>query len=243
MSNVDIEELLSPYEGPNSAHKAFRQEFKYLNALYYLIASAKDRLQEHLQRAMANAEAAAAARGRDGKYALGIVTHAISASQFQGVCVPKSDAEAMVQNFDGFIDLVSRHCVIAAHRAIIDFATDLLLELEQRSLISIAPTVQANLHQRRLRPAELAKQFTQIGEPIHTDPNELQRLHLLGETRNLLEHNDGRATKEYVQLVGDPTLTVGYLVRITGKEVGEAFALIQSTAASLNRRILERFNV
>jgi hypothetical protein len=59
----------------------------------------------------------------------------------------------------------------------------------------------------------------------------------------LLEHNDGRATKEYVQLVGDPTLTVGYLVRITGKEVGEAFALIQSTAASLNRRILERFNV
>src|SRR5262245_24483343 len=142
----------------------------------------------------------------------------------------------MVQNFDRFIDLVSRHCVIAAHRAIIDFATDLLLELEQKSLISIAPAVKANLHQRRLRPAELAKLFTQLGEPIHTDPNGLQRLHLLGETRNLLEHNDGRTTKEYVQLAGDPTLAVGDLVRIKGKEVGDAFALIQSTTASLNRR-------
>lgn len=75
MSNFDIEELLSPYEGPNSAHKAFRQEFKYLNALYYLIVSAKDRLHEHLKRAMANAEDAAEARGKDRKYALGIVTH------------------------------------------------------------------------------------------------------------------------------------------------------------------------
>jgi hypothetical protein len=243
MSNSDIEELLSPYEGPNDAHKAFRQEFKYLNALYYLIVSAKDVLREHLKRAMADAEAAAATQGRDGKYALGIVTHPISTSQFQAIYVPKPDAETMVHDFDGFIDVLNRHCIIGVHRAIVDFAIDLLIELNRRALISIPFSEEENLHQRRLRPADLARHFEEIGEPIHADMNGLQRLHLLGETRNLLEHNNGRVTPKYRRLAGAPSLSEGDPVHITSKEVGEAFVLIETTAASLNRRVLKRFNL
>ncbi len=243
MSKLDIEELLSPYEGPNAAHQAFRQEFKYLNAMYYLIVTGKDSLQQHLGREVADAERRAQLRGKDGKYALGVVTHVISASQIQGVHVSKSDAEAMVGNFDGFIDLLNRHCVIAAHRIMVDFTNDLLIELDKDSLISISPLAKAKLHNRRLNPSDLAKQFKNICEPIHTNPNELHRLRLLGETRNLLEHNGGRATKEYVRLLEGASLAVGDPVRITAKEVGEAFALVESTAASLNRRVLKHFKL
>ena len=244
MSNRDIERLVSPYEGPNDAHKAFRQEWKYLNALYYLVVSGKDVLREHLKSQMANAEATATARGTDGKYALGLVTHGISTSQFRFIGVRGSDAKTMVNNFHGFIDTLSRHCVIAAHRLIVDYANDLLIELDRLALITtISPSVKSDLHQRTLRPAELATQFKKIGEPISLDKNDSQRLHLLGETRNLLEHNNGRVTEKYRRLVWDPSLSAGDPVHITSKEVGEAFVLIETTAESLNTRVLKRFKL
>ena len=193
MSISELKDLLNPYEGPNRAHRRFRQEFKYLNALYYLILSGKDILREHLQLQMAQADRdAAATRSTDG-YALTIVTNVISKTQFQGISVAKPDAETMLRDFDGFIDLLNRHSIIAAHRAIVDFATDLLIELEEEeSRITIAPSVNRDLHQRRLQPSKLAEQFERINEPIHEDSNQMQRLRLLGEMRNLLEHNEGR---------------------------------------------------
>ena len=122
MTSLNIEGLLSPYEGHNGAHRSFRQEFKYLNALYYLIVSAKDLLRQHLERSMKHAEVDAALRGQDGKYVLGMVTHSIFTTQFQAICVSEPDARAIVQHFDEFIELLGRHCVIAAHRAIVNFA-------------------------------------------------------------------------------------------------------------------------
>jgi hypothetical protein len=35
------------YEGLNAAHRNFFGEFKYLNALYYVFVSAKDKLRTH----------------------------------------------------------------------------------------------------------------------------------------------------------------------------------------------------
>ena len=243
MSTRNIEELLSPYEGQNGAHKSFRQEFKYLNALYYLIVSAKDVLRQDLQRTMKEAEVLSALHGKDGKYAFGMVTHPISTTQCQFISVAEPEARTMVQNFDGFIDLLGRHCVIAAHRAIMNFANNLLLELDLGSLISISPLVRKTLQRRRLRPAELAKQFEKIGEPIHNETNGTRPLQLLGETRNLLEHNNGKVTERYRRLVADASFSVGNPVRITSKEVGEAFALVESTAASLNQRVIKRFKL
>ncbi len=241
MSISELEELLNPYEGQNRAHRIFREEFKYLNAMYYLVVSDKDSLRRHLESKMARMDKAAGPSGAS--YALGIVTHVISGTQFQGVSVPKPDAKAMLDHFNRFIDLLNRHSIIAAHRAIIDFATDLLIELEEQSRITITPSQRENLHQRRLRPSKLAEQLEKIGEPLHADTEVLRRLCVLGEMRNLLEHNAGRATQEYVRLTGDRGVAPGDQVRVTGKDVGEAFALINSTAASLNRRVVRRFNL
>lgn len=243
MSTPDIEGLLRSYEGPNRAHKSFRREFKYLNALYYLIVSSKDSLRVHLQNRMTEAEAAAEARGRDGAYALGIVSHSISTSQFQGICVGKPDAEIMVTNFDGFIDLLGRHCIISAHRIIQNFLTDLLISSDNRSLLSLEESLRQRLRNRRLSPSKIVKIYERFGEPVTRDQTIAYRLELLGETRNILEHNDGRATDKYLTLCDNPHLMVGDSINITSKEVGETFALIESTAASLNQRVLARLPV
>ena len=178
-----------------------------------------------------------------GGYALTIVTHVISKTQFQGISVPRSDAEAMVRDFEGFIDLLNRHSIIGAHRAIVNFATDLLIALQENSRITVHQSVRRKLQQRRMRPLELAEQFKRIGEPLHEDPTILIRLRILGEMRNLIEHNSGKATQEYVRLLGVPNISTGDQIIITGKDVGEAFALVNSTVTSLNKRVVKRFNL
>lgn len=149
----------------------------------------------------------------------------------------------MVQDFDGFIDLIGRHCVIAAHRAIVNFANNLLLELDLGRLIPMSPLEREQLQQRRFSPADLVKQFEKIGESIHNETNGARPLQVLGETRNLLEHNNGIVTPEYRRLVAEASFSVGDPVRITSKEVGEAFVLIESTAASLNQRVIKHFKL
>jgi hypothetical protein len=243
MSTSNIDTLLSPYEGPNGAHKSFRKEFKVLNGLYYLIFSAKDVLREHLKHTMANAEASAAKLGKGATYALGVVTHAISGAQSQITSVPEGDLKEMVNDFDGFIDLLNRYCIIAAHRAFVDFEHNLLIELDQHSLTNLSPLDKNDLYKRRLQTDRLFRQFKKAGEPIHTNMNELHRLRILIETRNVLEHNDGRATKKYIQLIGNASFSEGDPVRITSKEVAETFGLIETTVASLNQRVLKRFNL
>lgn len=241
MSLSELSEVLNPYEGPNLAHKRFRQEFKYLNASYYLIVSGKDEMRKHVKSKMAEAERLTGKTHVTDGYVL--VTNVPSPTQFQGIVVAKSDLEHVADDFDGFINLLNRHSVIAAHRAIVDFAINLLIELDGKNRINLTKAIKEDLHQRRLQPSKLAEQFRKIDEPLHEDPIQLKRLHILGELRNMLEHNEGKATKEYVHLLGDDKLSIGNPIQVTGKDVGEAFALVNSTATSLNKRVVNRFHL
>lgn len=157
------------YEGHNSAHRKFFSEFKYLNAYYYLFLSAKDKLQAHLVDAVDHADRIARDHGCTEARALAVVTHAISSTQFQTVVVPRADAAVMAANFDGFLDTVSKHCIVASHRSLIDYAYDLLLEIDRLEKLAIAAEDRNAVRARSAPPIRLLKSLTTLGYPSYYD--------------------------------------------------------------------------
>jgi hypothetical protein len=107
---------LIPYEGRTRSHAKFRERFKYVNALYYLIVTGKDLLREHLATQPRNGKRQASELGRPPGWShiLGVVTNPISQTQFEAVMVHSTDAEAMVEDFDRFIATHERQCIISA---------------------------------------------------------------------------------------------------------------------------------
>jgi hypothetical protein len=67
-------DLLTPYVGPNEAHRRFREEFKYLNAFYYLFLSGRKLLEEHLRKNVAESDARAMADHGHLQYVLELTT-------------------------------------------------------------------------------------------------------------------------------------------------------------------------
>ena len=108
-----------PYEFSNISHVQFRSEFVYLNALYYLIVRCKDDLKQKLTDDI-----------KKGGVAVGMVTHAISNKQFQGIFLHRSDAEKMVNDFDGFIALTSYQVFVSPHRMLMNYFHHILIEMK-----------------------------------------------------------------------------------------------------------------
>jgi hypothetical protein len=231
------------YEGHNSAHRKFFSEFKYLNAYYYLFLSAKAKLQAHLLDAIAHADRIAREQGRTQARALGVVTHAISRSQFQAVVVPRPDAAAMAANFDGFLDAVSKHCIIASHRALVDYVYDLLLEIDSSGQLAISDEDRDAVKGRSARPNRLLKSLTALGIPLTVTPDLERRIRFLAESRNCLEHNAGLVTPEWCKHADGYALSPGDQVPTSSKEVGGSLAVVETVVRSLNLRACEKYRL
>src|SRR5262245_46404310 len=176
---IEVDVGAPAYQGLNAAHRSFFSEFKYLNAFYYLFVSAKDKLRLHLESAVADADRGARERGRPEALALCVVTHPISNTQFQAVVVPRADAAMMATDFDGFLRTVSRHCIVATHRLLIDYVFDLLLEIDNTSQLAIQEEDRDAIHARRASPKVLTRVLEVLGIPITTSSDLERRIRLL----------------------------------------------------------------
>jgi hypothetical protein len=110
------------------------------------------------------------------------------------------------------------------------------LELVTHQHVLATRDVVKALQERNLKPARMSKLLADAGLPLTDDHESLRRLRVLAELRNCLEHNVGNATAEFLAFVPQQSLGVGDLIPVGPKEVGEALAVIEAVASSLNRR-------
>lgn len=93
------------YTGLNEAHSKFAHQYRYLNALYYLIVSNEKTLASNLKRASQTTNSV-----------IGVVTHSISNTQFQGVFAPVNDARDMVNNFHHFLSILQKQTITSSYK-------------------------------------------------------------------------------------------------------------------------------
>ncbi len=222
----------TPYDGATKSHAKFRAKYKYVNVLYYIIATGKDCLQQKLQTDLSEYPES---------YYLGMVSHAISNTQFNIIGMHRSDAEDMVRSFDPFLAMHDRQCIISAHRIILDFATDLLQELMDKSLINLGDSLSAKVCDRRIPPNRLQSTWANLGVPVADADEDDVRIRQLSELRNVIEHNDERATEPYCDLFPEHGLQPGETVPVGSREVGYSLAIIEHVAESLDRRAVENW--
>lgn len=231
-----IESLVYPYSSWNEAYRKFRDEYRYLNTFFYLFLTGKENIQEHLKAQIAKHDEGKVERGESLDYAMGVVTHAYSRSKFKGVHVARSDAVQMVADFGGFLSIVSKHCVVAAHRAVVDYSFDLLRELHKEGYIEFEEKVRESVFSQRIRPAKLSSLLEDCNIPIATENHALMQWRWLAELRNCIEHNGSRATTDFTSLVSELEIEAGDPIPIGPKEVGEALALVEEICSAMNQK-------
>ncbi len=233
MSLSELQYLLKPYEGPNWSHRKYRANSKYLNALYYLVVSGKGALLEHLRREYAGAASAA---GPDQGFALGIVSDPVSPTQIAAITVSRADVQALLDDFDGFVQAVGKQCIVGVHRAFVDYTIDLLIELLEGELVSLPSDRERKIRERRASPRLAARTYDELGIPLSPVPDEARALQRLSMLRNAIEHNNGLATAEYVRACDEGTLRQGDVIPIGSREVGRALAIVDHVGRTLNER-------
>ena len=136
-----------------------------------------------------------------------------------------------------------RQCIISAHRLILDFAIDLLEELMDEALIDPGDKLAAKIRERRVPPDRLHRTWANLGVPVADADEDDVRLRQLSELRNVIEHNDERATEPYCNLFPEHGLQPGETVPVGRREVGYSLAIIEHVAESLDRRAVEKWPV
>ena len=100
---------------------------------------------------------------------MGIVTSA-AAGQLSGLHMAKAEAWRLVLGMPQFLELVQRQTVIGAHRTIIDYLYDLLIELLDASALTLPPKTAAVVRSRRFSPKQLSEVFaSDVQIPIAPD--------------------------------------------------------------------------
>lgn len=232
-----------PYEGRTRSHAKFREKFKYANALYYLIVSGKGRLREHLATSLREGQREGLKLGHPpgAPHIFGMVAHVVSQTEFSLVTIHSTDAQAMIDDFDQFIATHDRQCIISAHRMILDFALDLLEELLDQSLIVLPDDLVEKVRSRFICPKKLSRAWEKLGVPVAATDDVETSLRRLSALRNVIEHNDERATKEYCDLFPEHGLGPGDRIPVGIREVGLSLAIVDHAAEILDRRALEKW--
>jgi len=220
------------YVGPNHAHRMFVERYRFLNALYYLIVSNKPLLKNNLLEASKTPDSV-----------VGVVTHAISKTQFQGVFVPANEAREMAEDFGSFLSVLQHQTIVTAYRYFVDFCMDLLDEIGSAPDAALSEKLVSRLRERFMNLEHIRVAFQdELGVTIYGEPGDESRLNLLLATRNSIEHADCRVTKEYLRLANSG-LSIGDPVPAGPKEAGEAPALVEHLAKHLNNACLRRWNI
>ncbi len=228
--NVDIPR--NTYSGPNLSHTRFSLQYRYLNALYYLVVSNKKVLADNLKSASQTPDSL-----------IGVVTNAISNMQFQGVFVPANDARNMADDFSGFLDVLNRQTISSSYRALSDYLIDQLIELRDVAGAQYEDKISVRLEERFLTLEHIIEAYKQIGFELYSEQEDSNRMNWLVATRNVIEHNDSKVNKEYLRLTGNKNLSIGDVAPSGMKEAGEALSLVEHIAQSSNQRVLSRWPI
>ncbi len=218
------------YRGPNRSHRKFYENYGYLNALYYLVVSCRERLQAKLNEDL-----------QKPGVAVGVVTHPVSRTQFQAVVVHKDDARRMANDFGGFMLTFQQQTIVSAYRVLITYLAEFLLEAHEARLIDLPEKDVRRLREGFLSPKKLGEIYKGVGIPITATDDEAARFKALVATRNVIEHNDGLVNEEYLRLTSGADLSVGDNAPTSSKEVGEALAIAEWLSNSVNQRGLSRW--
>ena len=206
------------------------EKYLWLNGSCYLLHAARKELMEYLRGQI-----------QEGVVAIG---YAVSGGTtwLKGIQVPIDHARHMLQSPDDFLALVQRQTIIAAQRAIVDYLFDVLIELmDLRIDLHLSPQVQTAIRDRRKNVPQLKSIFRGMGVPIMCDDAVDREFSLLNVTRNIIEHNDGKATEDYIKFGG--TGTVGAPITINAEVAGDAVSLIKVIVPDLDARLLERWKI
>ena len=217
------------YKGSNKSHRKFRDTYGYLNALYYLVVSCRSQLENRLSEDI-----------KKPGIAVGVVTHPISNTQFQGVFVHKEDARQMAADFGCFLATFQRQTIISSYRVLMIYLTEFLLEISDRHLVTLDKNQLRRLSEGFVSSKMIGDMYEAIGIPIATDAHEKEKLAALAATRNVIEHNDGKVNEEYLKITR-ASLQVGDFAPAGSKEVGEALAIAEWLSDSVNKRGLKRW--
>lgn len=218
------------YAGPNEAHTKFSHQYRYLNALYYLVVSNKEALTSNLK---------SVSKAPDS--IIGVVTHPISNKQFQGVFVPANDARDMANNFSIFLSVLQKQTITASYRTLADYLIDQLIELRDKAGLSFDSKLSTRLKERFMTINHIVDAYNQIEFELYIEGADRTRMQHLIATRNVIEHNNSKVSNEYIQLTGSQTLKVGDLAPTGPREVGEALSLTEHIAQSTNLRVLNKW--
>lgn len=224
--------------GITKSHVNFVEEFKYLNALYYIVKSVEKTIEQQLKEKVNDAKKSS----KDGMFALGMVTNPISASEFESIVIPGDEAEAISNNVNGFFEMIIKHSIIAAHRCIITYCLDILKELDTTGKISLSKDEKKVIYDKRLRPEEISDLIKHYVIDLSVDSNNRKRLMWLGELRNVLEHNNCNCTKTYLKVKDDnENISVGDKINLDLKKLGHSFATIEYTEKMVEVSVKEKF--
>ena len=124
---------------------------------------------------------------------------------------------------------------------ILDFALDLLEELLEHSLIVLPYDLVARINDRFINPKRLLRVWTELEVPVAATEDEATKLQRLSELRNVIEHNDERATALYCELFPEHGLGPGDRIPVGSREVGYSLAIVEHVAEFLDRRALEKW--
>lgn len=211
----------------SESYSMFRDEFIYLNALYYLVVSCKDSMKEKLTQELDIDK---------GAVAIGMVTHSISNTQFQSVLIKRNDGLKMVDDFDNFIQLTNYQVIVSSHRMLVNYFHNLLLELSGQDLVTLAEDILKQLEDYSLSSKSIIKVFRSLGLEITENESDLLQLKRLSATRNVIEHNVGKVNAEYNTLTGYG-LEAGSTALAGLKEVGEALAIAEHVVKQVNKQV------
>lgn len=224
--------------GLSKSHIKFVEEFKYLNALYYVVKSVDKDIEKKMKEAVMDAKQSS----KDGRFALGMVTNPISAKKFESIIIPGDEAEAISNNVNGFLEMIIKHSIIAAHRGIITYCLDILKELDEAGKIILTEEEKKKIYEKRLRPEELSEIIKKYIINLEEDLKNARRLWWLGELRNLLEHNNGNCTGTYLKVKDEhEIINVGEKVIIDLKKLGYSFAIIDHTEKIIEGKVVAKY--
>jgi hypothetical protein len=123
----------------------------------------------------------------------------------------------------------------------VDLALDLLEELLDQSVIVLPNDLAEEIRGRFISPKNLSRAWEDFGVPVAATDDVETSLRQLSELRNVIEHNDEKATALYCELYPEYGFSPGDKVPVGSREVGHSLAIVDHVAEALDRRASEKW--
>lgn len=167
----------------------------------------------------------------EGVVATGVAT-AGGTTWLRGISIDRGDAQYLLRDFSGFVKLSREQTLIGAFRALIDYMLDLLAAIATQSPTALSHVVIDKAKKRRIIASKLPTTLRNVRLSLSSEDHD--RFEVLREIRNLLEHNDGAISTDYIRLAGEGVF--GQKLEVDGERVRLALGFVKKVAFELEQR-------